>query len=82
MNVKDNVQNGVIEMIQHPDYKIEIVEVLRSNLSPKIKQERILAYHEKDIAAALELLSLEERSRLYHGLYCLILLVKMKSVAK
>ena len=68
MNVKDNVQNGVIEMIQHPDYKIEIVEVLRSNLSPKIKQERILAYHEKDIAAALELLSLEERSRLYHVL--------------
>ncbi len=66
MKVKDNVQNEVVEMIQHPDYKIEIVEVLRSNLSPKIKQERILAYHEKDIAAALELLSLEERSRLYH----------------
>lgn len=66
MNVKDNVQNEVIEMTQHPDYKIEIVEVLRSNLSPKIKQERILAYHEKDIATALELLSLEERSRLYH----------------
>lgn len=37
MNVKDNVQNGVNEMIQHPDYKIEIVKVLRSNLSPKIK---------------------------------------------
>lgn len=68
MNVKDNVQNGVSEMIQHPDYTIEIVEMLRSNLSPKIKQERILAYHEKDIAAALELLSLEERSRLYHVL--------------
>lgn len=68
MNVKDNAQNGVIETLQHPDYKIEIVEVLRSNLSPKIKQERILAYHEKDIAAALELLSREERSRLYHVL--------------
>lgn len=68
MGEKDNVQNGAIEMIQHPDYKIEIVNVLRSNLSPKIKQERILAYHEKDIAAALELLSSEERNRLYHVL--------------
>ncbi|MDE6025416.1 MAG: magnesium transporter [Lachnospiraceae bacterium] len=66
MSVKDNVLNGELETIQHPDYKIEIVEVLRSNLSPKIKQERILAYHEKDIAGALELLSQEERSRLYH----------------
>ena len=66
MNVKDNVLNVVPDTIQHPDYKIEIVEVLRSNLSPKIKQERILAYHENDIADALELLSLEERSRLYH----------------
>ena len=65
MNVKDNVQNKAIEMMQYPDYKAEIVEVLRSNLTPKIKQERILAYHEKDIADALKLLSLEERSRLY-----------------
>lgn len=66
MNVKDNVQNEAIEMMQHPDYKAEIVEVLRSNLIPKIKQERILSYHEKDIADALQLLSLEERGRLYH----------------
>lgn len=65
MNVKDNVQNEAVEMMQYPDYKAEIVEVLRSNLVPKIKQERILAYHEKDIADALKLLSLEERSRLY-----------------
>ena len=65
MNVKDNVQNEAVEMMQYPDYKAEIVEVLRCNLIPKIKQERILAYHEKDIADALKLLSLEERSRLY-----------------
>lgn len=66
MNVKDNVQNQIMEFKQHPDYKTEIVEIFRSNLTPKIKQERILAYHEKDIASALELLSQEERSRLYH----------------
>ncbi len=66
MNVKYNVQNENVEIMQHPDYKAEIVEVFRSNLTPRIKQERILAYHERDIAAALEMLTLEERSRLYH----------------
>lgn len=64
--MNDNIQNEEIETTQHPDYKMEVVEMLRSNLSPKIKQERILAYHEKDIASALEFLSLEERGRLYH----------------
>ena len=68
MNVKNNTQNEMIEMMHHPDYKVEIVEVLRSNLTPKIKQQRILAYHERDIAFALELLSSEERSRLYLSL--------------
>lgn len=66
MNGKDNVQNQIVENKQHPDYKTEIVQIFRSNLTPKIKQERILAYHQKDIASALELLSMEERSRLYH----------------
>ena len=65
MNGKDNVQKEAVERMQHPDYKAEIVAVLRSNLIPKIKQERILAYHEKDIADALSLLRLEERNRLY-----------------
>ena len=66
MKVNYNVQNEMLPTTQHPDYKTEIVEVLRSNLTPKIKQERILAYHERDIASALEMLSLEERGRLYH----------------
>lgn len=66
MNAKDNIQNEAIEGIQYPNYKAEIVAILRSNLIPKIKQERILTYHEKDIADALEMLSADERSRLYH----------------
>ena len=48
-----------------PDYKAEIVQALRSNLTPKLMRERILAHHENDIAAALELLSKDERARLY-----------------
>ena len=61
-----NVPNEVSAAAQHPDYKTEIVEVLRSNLTPKIKRDRVLDYHENDIAAALEMLSAEERGRLYH----------------
>ena len=37
----------------HPDYKSEIAEIIRSSLAPKLKKERILSYHENDIAAAL-----------------------------
>lgn len=66
MNVTNAIQNDVTEMMCHPDYKQEIAEMFRSNLTPKIKQERLLSYHERDIAAALEILSFEERNRLYH----------------
>ena len=45
MKVNNNVQNEMLQTTQHPDYKTEIVEVLRSNFTPKIKQERILTYH-------------------------------------
>ena len=50
---------------QHPDYRTEIADILRSNLTPRKMQERLLPYHENDIAAALELLKKDERMRLY-----------------
>ncbi len=65
MNVRNNIQNENAVMVQHPDYKSEVVEIIRSNLTPKLMQERILAYHENDIAAAMDLLRKDERSRLY-----------------
>ena len=61
----NSVPSEVSGAAQHPDYKTEIVEVRRSNLTPKIKQDRVLSYHENDSAAALEMLSAEERGRLY-----------------
>lgn len=73
MKATKNVPIEMLEMTQRPDYKMEIVEMFRSNLTPKIKQERILAYHERDIASALEMLSLEERGRFYHILNAEIL---------
>ena len=50
---------------QHPDYKVEVAQLVRGNLAPRQMAERLLDYHENDVAAALELLKKEERSRLY-----------------
>jgi len=65
MSAKKNDANEEIVVAQHPDYKTEIVDILRGNLAPKLKKERILDYHENDIAAALELLEEDERNKLY-----------------
>ena len=51
-----------------PDYSGEIAAIVRSNLTPKLMRERVLDYHENDIALALEQLSRDERSRLYNVL--------------
>ncbi|MBQ3085323.1 MAG: magnesium transporter [Clostridia bacterium] len=51
---------------QLPDYKEEIIGILRGNKNPKLMREEILSYHENDIAAAMELLSKDERIRLYN----------------
>lgn len=65
MNEK-KITTGEAELLaQHPDYRTEIADILRSNLTPKRMQERLLDYHENDIAAALELLGRDERMGLY-----------------
>ena len=61
---KDNISISAVTT-QHPDYKNEIVEIIRGNLTPKLTREKISGYHENDIAAAMELLKKEERSKLY-----------------
>lgn len=57
---QDNNQKSI-----HPDYQAEIVDIIRSNLTPGLKREKFLAYHENDIAVALEQLTADERGRLY-----------------
>lgn len=47
------------------DYSAEIAETIRSNLTPKSMQEKLLSYHENDISFALTLLTKEERRKLY-----------------
>lgn len=65
MKKKYGIQNETGATTQHPDYKAEIADILRSNLTPGIKQTRLLAYHARDLASALEILTPEERDSLY-----------------
>ena len=62
--IKDLTKENTV-IAQHPDYKVEIVEIIRGNLTPKLMKARILDYHENDIAAAMELLEKGERNKLY-----------------
>lgn len=65
MNTNKNLLNDSAITAQHPDYRTEIAGILRGSLTPGLMRERLRSYHEKDIAAALELLKKEERSKLY-----------------
>ncbi len=47
------------------NYSEEIVALIRSDLTPKKKREKIEDYHEKDIALAIEELTTDERMRLF-----------------
>lgn len=64
MKERINIPNKTA-MVQKPDYQEEIAGVFRENLTPKLMQKKILSYHERDAAAALDLLSKEERNRIY-----------------
>ena len=48
-----------------PNYEEEVVQIIKSNLTPKILQEKISLYHENDIASAIENLKPDERRRLF-----------------
>lgn len=50
------------------EFETEIIEIIRSNLVPKKMQEKIGAYHEKDVAQILDRLTAEERQRLFRVL--------------
>ena len=64
MNAAKNVSNENLMVNQHPDYRTEIVRVIRSNLTPRRMQEQLLSYHGKDVAEAMALLRSDERRRL------------------
>lgn len=59
------MQEEIKEIITPPDFSGEIVAAVRSSLSPKKLQEKILDHHEKDIAMALGALTEEEKKKLF-----------------
>ena len=65
MDEKSPVPEEETLTAQLPDYKSEVAAVIRSGLAPKPMRDRLADYHENDIAMALELLTPEERKKLY-----------------
>lgn len=55
-----------VNTAQRPDYEVNIIRIIRSGLTPAVMRSELLAHHENHIAAALDLLTPEERMRLYN----------------
>ena len=51
--------------VQVRDYQTELEQIMRSNVSPRVLKDRISDYHENDIASSFEVLTRDERERLY-----------------
>lgn len=66
MEKKDPIITNEAAAIQHPDYQQELVSLIRSGISPRVLRDKVSNYHENDIAAVLDILTKEERIRLYH----------------
>ncbi len=56
-----------------PDYENEIINIVKSNMSPKAMGSRLEDYHESDIAEALEELNQTERKKLFRVLEASVL---------
>ena len=65
MKEKDNTVQEITETNQHPSHQQDIVKLIKGPLTPKMKQQNLLSYHEKDISDALCLLSVDDRKHLY-----------------
>ncbi len=50
---------------QKPDYEAEIIDILRSNASPRVIADKLSDYHEADIAEILDIITEQERKKLY-----------------
>lgn len=61
--MKEN--DGKDTAVQVRDYQTELEQIMRSNVSPRVLKDRISDYHENDIASSFEVLTRDERERLY-----------------
>lgn len=63
--MKMNVSQAEAMTGMKPDYKSEILEIIRSNATPKIMCSKLDDYHENDLAEVLPDLTPSERKKLY-----------------
>lgn len=68
MEAKKSFSGNDTAVMQRPDYQKELAQIIKSNTSPKILRERLPDYHENDIADVFQLLTLQERQKLYRVL--------------
>ncbi len=51
--------------VMKPDYESEIIDIIRSNASPRVMCKKLEDYHENDMAEVLPKLTLAERKKMY-----------------
>lgn len=68
MEERKDIHVNEEKKIQVPDYRQELVRIIKGNTSPRRMRDEVLGYHENDIASSLELLTKAERMRLYRVL--------------
>lgn len=62
-NLSEMTSEEIIEL--KPNYEEEITAIIKSTASPKVMKDKLLDYHENDIAAALRYMNISERKHLY-----------------
>lgn len=62
------VETAEEEPAEKPDYKSEIISIIKSNASPKVLRDRLSDYHDNDIAEALSELTPAFRRKVYRVL--------------
>lgn len=68
MSDKSALEAASREPKVRPDYENEIINVIRSNISPRIMRDKLDDYHRNDIAEVLDELTVTERKKLYRVL--------------
>ena len=63
--LESNASFEAEKTVSKPDYKNEILTIIRSNASPKVMCAQLDDYHENDLADVLPVLSPAERRKLY-----------------
>lgn len=68
MSAVENETATINAEATHRDYLTELLEIIRSPLTPAVLADKLSEYHEGDIADVLEMLTHEERMRIYRAI--------------